>query len=68
MRPSSALCSTQSARLGPAEHPERGALNNLRADQVVAAAGLVRTGETVTLSLPLSTQRVRTPRSLPSPG
>jgi kynurenine formamidase len=37
------------------EHPERGALNNLGADQVVAAAGLVRTGKTVTLSLPLST-------------
>ncbi len=38
------------------EHPERGALNNLGADQVVAAAGLVRSGTTVTLSLPLSTE------------
>jgi kynurenine formamidase len=37
------------------EHPERGALNNLGPGQVVAAAGLVRSGRTVTLSLPLST-------------
>jgi kynurenine formamidase len=38
------------------DHPERGALNRLGADQVVAAASLVRTGETVSLSLPLSTE------------
>jgi kynurenine formamidase len=35
---------------------ERGALNYLTADRVLAAAGLVRTGETLSLSLPLNTQ------------
>ena len=39
-----------------AEHPERGALNHLTPDRVVAAARLVRTGVTVTLSLPLDTE------------
>ena len=38
------------------EEDERGALNELSADRIVAAARLVRTGETVTLSLPLNTQ------------
>jgi kynurenine formamidase len=38
------------------EHPERGALNFLTADRVAAAARLVRTGMTVTLSLPLDTE------------
>jgi hypothetical protein len=37
------------------ERPERGALNHLGAERVAAAAGLVRSGVTVTLSLPLST-------------
>jgi kynurenine formamidase len=36
---------------------ERGALNELSADRIVAAARLVRTGETVTLSLPLNTEQ-----------
>jgi kynurenine formamidase len=35
---------------------ERGALNYLTADRVLAAARLVRSGETITLSLPLPTQ------------
>lgn len=35
---------------------ERGALNLLTADCVLAAAGLVRTGETVTISRPLNTE------------
>jgi hypothetical protein len=34
---------------------ERGALNYLTADRIMAAARLVRTGETLTLSLPLNT-------------
>jgi kynurenine formamidase len=38
------------------EHPERGALNYLAAERVVAAARLVQTGVTVTLSLPLDTE------------
>ena len=38
------------------ERPERGALNHLTPDRVVAAAALVRTGVTVTLSLPLDTE------------
>ncbi|HEY7629896.1 MAG TPA: cyclase family protein [Thermoleophilaceae bacterium] len=38
------------------EDDERGALNELTADRVAAAARLVRTGETVTLALPLNTQ------------
>ena len=36
---------------------ERGTLNELSADLVVAAAGLARTGETVTLSLPFDTEK-----------
>ncbi len=40
-------------RWGPED--ERGTLNELGADRVVAAARLVRTGETVSLSLPLNT-------------
>jgi kynurenine formamidase len=36
---------------------QRGALNYLTPDRVRAAAGLVRTGETVSLSLPLNTTR-----------
>jgi kynurenine formamidase len=39
------------------EHPERGALNHLTADRVAAAARLVRSGVTVTLSLPLNTEK-----------
>ena len=39
-----------------AERPERGALNHLTPERVVAAARLVRTGVTVTLSLPLDTE------------
>ena len=39
-----------------AEHPERGALNHLTADRVAGAARLVRTGVTVSLSLPLDTE------------
>ncbi len=35
---------------------ERGALNLLTADRIAAAAGLVRSGETVTLSRPLNTE------------
>ena len=35
---------------------ERGALNLLTSDRVSAAAGLVRTGETVTISRPLNTE------------
>jgi kynurenine formamidase len=38
------------------EDDEQGALNELTADRIVAAARLVRTGETVTLSLPLNTR------------
>ena len=38
------------------EDDERGTLNLLTPEGVVAAAGLVRTGETVTLSLPLDTR------------
>src|SRR5215467_5349432 len=38
------------------EDDERGALNELTADRVAAAARLVRTGETVTLAMPLNTQ------------
>jgi kynurenine formamidase len=38
------------------ESDERGTLNLLTPEDVVAAAGLVRTGETVTLSLPLNTR------------
>jgi hypothetical protein len=38
------------------EADERGALNELTADRITAAARLVRTGETVSLSLPLNTQ------------
>jgi kynurenine formamidase len=37
------------------EEDERGALNELTPDRIVAAARLVRTGETVTLSLPVNT-------------
>jgi kynurenine formamidase len=36
---------------------ERGTLNELSTDRVAAAAGLVRTGETVTLSLPMDTEK-----------
>jgi kynurenine formamidase len=38
------------------EHPQRGALNHLTPDRVAAAARLVRSGVTVTLSLPLNTE------------
>jgi kynurenine formamidase len=38
------------------EDDERGALNDLTEDRTAAAAGLVRSGETVTLSLPLNTE------------
>jgi kynurenine formamidase len=38
------------------EDDELGTLNELNADRVVAAAGLVRSGETVTLSHPLDTE------------
>jgi kynurenine formamidase len=38
------------------EHPERGALNHLTAERVAAAARLVSSGVTVTLSLPLDTE------------
>lgn len=38
------------------EWPERGALNHLTPERVVAAARLVRSGVTVTLSLPLDTE------------
>ncbi len=38
------------------ERPERGALNHLTPERVAAAAGLVRSGVTVTLSLPLDTE------------
>jgi kynurenine formamidase len=38
------------------EDDERGALNDLTADRIAAAARLVRSGETVTLSLPLNTR------------
>ena len=37
------------------EEDERGALNYLTAEQVRSAGGLVRTGETISLSLPLNT-------------
>ena len=37
------------------EEDERGALNYLTADQVRSACGLVRSGETISLSLPLNT-------------
>jgi kynurenine formamidase len=39
------------------EDDERGTLNELSAERVVAAASLVRSGVTVTLSLPWNTQR-----------
>ena len=39
------------------EDDERGTLNELSADRIVAAAGLVRSGETVTLSHPLDTEK-----------
>ena len=38
------------------ERPERGALNHLTPERVAAAARLVRSGVTVTLSLPLDTE------------
>src|SRR4051812_15508623 len=38
------------------DEEERGALNYLTADRVVAATRLVQTGEAVTLSLPLNTR------------
>lgn len=38
------------------EDDERGALNELTADRIAAATRLVRSGETVTLSLPLNTR------------
>jgi kynurenine formamidase len=38
-------------------HDQRGALNELTAERVVAATRLVRSGETITLSLPLNTRR-----------
>ena len=38
------------------EDDERGALNYLTPDRVAAAARLVRSGETITLSLPLNTK------------
>jgi kynurenine formamidase len=38
------------------EHPERGALNHLTPERVAAATRLVRSGITVTLSLPLNTE------------
>ena len=38
------------------EHPERGALNHLTPEKIVDAARLVRSGITVTLSLPLDTE------------
>jgi kynurenine formamidase len=38
------------------DRPERGALNHLTPERVVAATGLVRSGITVTLSLPLDTE------------
>src|SRR5664279_6567702 len=41
-------------RWGPDD--ERGALNYLTADRILAAVRLVRTGEPLTLSLPLNTQ------------
>jgi kynurenine formamidase len=45
------------------ERPERGALNHLTPDRVVAAAGLVSSGATVTLSLPLDTEaRIDNPK------
>jgi kynurenine formamidase len=37
-------------------HPERGALNHITPERVLAAARLARSGITVTLSLPLSTE------------
>jgi kynurenine formamidase len=44
------------------DRSERGALNHLTPDRVVAAARLVRSGVTVTLSLPLSThERIDSP-------
>jgi kynurenine formamidase len=39
------------------EDDELGTLNELSADRIVAAAGLVRSGETVTLSLPMDTEK-----------
>jgi kynurenine formamidase len=39
------------------EDDELGTLNELSADRIVAAASLVRTGETVTLGLPLNTKK-----------
>ena len=43
--------------MGPLGQPgRRGALNYLIPDRVLEAAGLVRTGKTVSLSLPLNTR------------
>jgi kynurenine formamidase len=39
------------------EDDERGTLNELSADRIAAAANLIRTGETVTLSHPLNTEK-----------
>ena len=39
------------------EDDELGTLNELSADLIVAAASLVRSGETVTLSLPMDTEK-----------
>lgn len=48
-------------RWGPED--QRGALNHLTPERVIAAAGLVRDGATVTLSLPLNTEAaVHNPR------
>jgi hypothetical protein len=45
------------------EDDERGTLNELSADRIVAAANLVRSGVTVTLSLPWNTQpRIDNPK------
>jgi kynurenine formamidase len=38
------------------QHSDRGALNYITPERIVAAAGLVRSGVTITLSLPLSTE------------
>ncbi len=38
------------------DRPERGALNELTPERIVAAARLVRSGVTVSLSLPLDTE------------
>ena len=47
---------------------QRGALNDLTPERVVAAARLVRTGETVTLGLPLNTRTASTTPCPPSTG